>query len=334
MRFTRRHVQLVLGVLWILDGALQLQSFMFSTGFARDILAPAAEGQPGWVAAPMRFFADHIAQYPALLDTAFAVIQLALGVGLLLPRTARAAILASLGWALGVWWFGEGFGGLASGHATLVTGAPGAVVLYAILAAAAWPGRTTDRGQDASRRPVADWLPAAWAVIWVGGAVLQLLPGQNHAGDLAAQISGGADGAPGWLAATERVTGSILGHLGTGAVVVLVLLMAAIGLAAVIPGRVRTAAATAGTVLALAFWVVGQNLGELYSGQSTDPNSGPLLLLFAAALASCTAATARRSAAPARPRSTVTKPTRPQHAGIRYPLVPRTSHASTRGESP
>jgi hypothetical protein len=32
------------------------------------------------------------------------------------------------------------------------------------------------------------------------------------------------------------------------------------------------------------FWVLGQDLGQLYSGQATDPNSGPLIALMAIAL--------------------------------------------------
>ncbi len=53
MSITRRHLQITLGLLWLADGLLQLQPFMFTTGFAHQILAPAAHGQPGWVAGPV-----------------------------------------------------------------------------------------------------------------------------------------------------------------------------------------------------------------------------------------------------------------------------------------
>jgi hypothetical protein len=78
--------------------------------------------------------------------------------------------------------------------------------------------------------------------------------------------------------------------------------MAAVGLAALVPGRARAFAAAGGTVLALVFWLVGQNLGELYSGQSTDPNTGPLLVLLAVAILSCAPATEARSHAQPRQR--------------------------------
>ncbi len=45
-------------------------------------------------------------------------------------------------------------GGLASGNASLVTGAPGSVLLYAVLALAVWPQRD-DRATGATRVVVA-----------------------------------------------------------------------------------------------------------------------------------------------------------------------------------
>jgi len=311
MTITRRHVQVALGALWLLDGALQLQTFMFTAGFPNEILAPSGDGQPQWVSGPVSFFADHIAQHPAPYDAAMAVAQLALGVGFLLRPTVRAAIVASVLWSLGVWWFGEGLGGLASGHATLVTGAPGAVILYAVLAIAVWPPEASIGPRDVARHSVSAWLPAAWAALWLGGAALQLLPAQRHANDLATQIADGAHGAPGWLAATDRVAADVVRHLGAAGIAALVVLMAAVGLAALVPGRARVFAAAGGTVLALVFWLVGQNLGELYSGQSTDPNTGPLLVLLAVAILGCSPATEARSEAQQRQRQAPARRPRP-----------------------
>ena len=50
----------------------------------------------------------------------------------------------------------------------------------------------------------------------------------------------------------------------------------------------RMAAAAAGALAAAAFWILGQNIGQLYSGQATDPNTGPLIVLMAFALAGTT----------------------------------------------
>jgi hypothetical protein len=277
VRITRRHLQIALGLLWLLDGALQLQPFMLGTGFARQVIAPAGDGQPDFVAAPVHWAANVIAAHPVAWDVPFAGAQLLIGLGLLVPRTARLALVASLPWALGVWFFGEGLSGLASGHASLLTGAPGAALLYDVLALAAWPIR------DPSHEAPAPWLPLAWAVLWVGGAVFQALPGQNTGTAVAGEISGGADGAPGWLGRLDASVAGWTTRHGTAVVVGLVVLEALIGLAA-LHRRSRSPAVAAGFVLALAIWVVGQDLGQLYSGQATDPNAAPLIAVMAIAI--------------------------------------------------
>ncbi|MDX6511391.1 MAG: hypothetical protein QOE36_895, partial [Gaiellaceae bacterium] len=110
---TRRTLQVVLGLFWLLDGALQLQPFMLGTGFARQVIAPLAAGQPHFVAGPVHWAANLVAAHPVAWDVPFAAVQLLIGLGLLAPRTARLALAASLPWALGVWFFGEGLSGLA-----------------------------------------------------------------------------------------------------------------------------------------------------------------------------------------------------------------------------
>ena len=169
-RLSRRDLQIALGLAWLLDGALQAQPFMFTRGFATQVIAPAAQGQPRFVSAPVDWAASMVAAHPVAFNVPFAAVQLLLGVGLLVPRTARPALAASIAWALGVWCLGEGFSGLASGHASLITGAPGSALLLALLAGAAWPSR------HGSHVGPARWLPLAWAVLWMGAAVFQALP--------------------------------------------------------------------------------------------------------------------------------------------------------------
>jgi hypothetical protein len=237
---TRRRLQIALGLLWLLDAGLQAQPFMFTRGFATQVVAAGGRGQPGFVAEPVHWAATVIGAHPVAWNLAFFGVQLVLGLGLLVPRTARAALAASIAWALGVWYLGEGLSGMASGQASLTTGAPGSALLLAILAAAAWPDR---EGSEAAPAP---WLPVAWAVVWVGGAVFEALPAQG----------GGA-----LLVAAEYLTG--LGAL----------------------ARItRVPALTVGLALALAFWVDGQDFGGLAGGHATDPNSGVPLALMAVAL--------------------------------------------------
>jgi hypothetical protein len=44
-RATRRGVQVTLGAPWLVDAELQLQPFMFTADFTRQVLAPAEQGR-------------------------------------------------------------------------------------------------------------------------------------------------------------------------------------------------------------------------------------------------------------------------------------------------
>ena len=62
-------------------------------------------------------------------------IQIGLGIWLLAaPRgtLSRLAGLASVGWGLIVWVFGESFGGIFAPGLTWLTGAPGSVLVYVV----------------------------------------------------------------------------------------------------------------------------------------------------------------------------------------------------------
>ena len=274
VRITRRHLQIALGLVWLLDGALQLQPFMLRTSFARQIIDPTAAGQPHFVSGPIHWAANLIAAHPVAWDVPFAAIQLLIGLGLLVPRTARVSLAVSVAWALGVWYFGEGLSGLASGHTSLLTGGPGAALLYGVLAVAAWSSRASS-----DRRP-AHWLPLVWAVVWVGGAIFQALPGQNSGADVASAIPSGA---PGWLGRLDASVAGWTTHHGTFVVVALVVAEALIGLGT-LHWRSRVPAVAAGVVLALAIWVVAQDVGQLYSGQATDPNTALIIAILGVAI--------------------------------------------------
>jgi len=68
------------------------------------------------------------------------LLQIWIGVGLLNRRTVKLALAASLAWSLLVWWFGEGFGMLFMSMSKPLSGAPGAAILYLMVALAVWPG--------------------------------------------------------------------------------------------------------------------------------------------------------------------------------------------------
>jgi len=297
---SRRRLQIVLGLFWLLDGALQLQPFMFSKGFAQKVIAPSAIGQPAFVAAAVHVSVSMIGSHPVFFDAVFAAVQLVIGVGLLFTRTVRMALVASITWALGVWVFGEGLGGLGSG-ATFLVGAPGAVILYAVIGLAAWPRFELSRrdlgsngaqlrqrlsrwGERAHDEPPARWVSAAWTITWLLFAALQALPENTGARSLKAQLTANAANAPGWLAHAEDAIGVALRHQGSVPATALVVAEVAIGTLALRRGAPRRLAVLAGIALALAVWMLGQAFGQIPTGMGTDPNSGPLVALLGLAV--------------------------------------------------
>ena len=278
----RRWLQLGLAAIWLLDAVLQLQSFMFGQGFSHMLTGMAA-GNPAFIADPITWSARLVADHSTWTNAAFASVQLFLAVGIAWRPTVKVALAASIPWALGVWWVGEGLGGVLAGTANPVMGAPGAVVIYALLAVLLWP---TDRdGPFEAARPVGA-TPARllWLILWGSLAWFAIGPAASRASQaMRNMIAGMASGEPGWLASLDRNAAHQVAGQGTTVAVILavVLGLVAAGVFLPVPGA-RAALVLAGLVAAV-IWVVGENFGGIFSGSGTDPNSGPLLMLLAAA---------------------------------------------------
>ena len=278
----RRLLQLALAGLWLLDGVLQYQAFMFSKGFS-DMLAGSAAGNPGVIARPITWNAALVGHHLALLNALFATVQLLLGIGIAWRPTVRVALAASVAWSLGVWWLGEGFGMVLAGAASPVNGAPGAVILYALLAVLLWPtdrpGRTAPF--TAARAVGAPVARALWLVLWLSLVWFALLPGNRAPQALHDMIAGMADGEPGWLAALDRGAASLVAHQGLAASVVLAIALVIVAAGVYLPARYANGVLVLAIVIAAVTWVFGEALGVILTGGGTDPNSGPLLALLA-----------------------------------------------------
>ena len=136
---SQRAFQVVLGLFWILDAALQFQPFMFGRGFVENNILANASRQPFVLGDFITHIGNFVSPDIAVWNTFFALIQLFIGVGLLFRRTVRPALAVSFFWVLGVWVIGEGLGMLLTGTATALTGAPGSVFVYGLLGIMAWP---------------------------------------------------------------------------------------------------------------------------------------------------------------------------------------------------
>jgi hypothetical protein len=278
----RRWLQLGLAAIWLLDAVLQLQSFMFGKGFSQ-LLAASASGNPWFVADPITWSARLIANHPTWTNAAFASVQLFIGAGIAWRPTVKVALAASIPWALGVWWFGEGFGGVLNGTANPVMGGPGAVLIYAILAVLLWP---TDRnGPFEAARPLGA-TPArlVWLILWGSLAWFSIGPAASRTSQATrTMIAAMASGEPGWLASLDRNAANLVAGEGTtvGVILAVVLSLVAVGVFLPVPGA--RAAQVLAVLVAVVIWVVGENFGGILTGSGTDPNTGPLLMLLAAA---------------------------------------------------
>jgi hypothetical protein len=280
----RRVLQLILAATWLLDGMLQYQSFMYTKAFGQMIGGSAA-GNPGVIARPISWNAALVEHHLVLLNTVFATIQLLLGLGIAYRPTVRVALAASMVWSLGVWWFGEGLGGVLSGGANPVSGAPGAVIIYALLAVLLWP---TD-GPGAAVPFVAAraiGAPAArllWLVLWGSLAYFALTPANRAPQALHDIIAGMTGGEPGWVAGLERHAAAVLVHQGLTASIVLAVALIVVALGVFLPPPLGRGALILALVVAAFIWVFGEAFGQILTGDGTDPNSAPLLALLALA---------------------------------------------------
>ena len=293
----RRRLQIGLGVVWVVNAALQYQPYMFSRGFVTKIVDPASSGNPAAIASSVTGAGRILLHDVVLFNAAFATIQLAIGLGLLWRPTVKAALAGTIAWGLAVWLFGEGLGGILTGSASPLTGAPGAAVLYVLLAVLIWPRHAPLEGLTAERRSAASgpgasvaassplgprWSRLSWLLLW-GSSAYFLLQAQVRApGHLSSTIAGMTGGEPGWLASIDRSAAYAVGSSGGVVSVVLAITFLLVGLAVSIPAATRPALALA-IMSAAAIWVLTENVGGIFTGTGTDPNTGPLLILLAAA---------------------------------------------------
>jgi cytochrome oxidase Cu insertion factor (SCO1/SenC/PrrC family) len=285
----RRLLRIGFGIIWIFDGLLQAQPAM-AAGLPSQVIAPAAASSPSWVQHLVNWAGTSWSYHPVQAGAAAVWIQVGLGAWLIAAPSgwaSRMAGLASAGWGLVVWIFGEAFGGIFAPGLTFLFGAPGAVLFYCAagsllaLPEARWHSARLGRQ-----------ILAGLGLFLAGMAVLQAWPGRGF-------WQGRLHGQPGTLAAMVRSMAStpqphFLSALVSGFAnfdeahgfavnVIAVLALAAIGTVFVSAGFAATAfqtgrprlirpALAALLVLCLADWVLIEDLGFL-GGVGTDPNS-------------------------------------------------------------
>lgn len=311
---SKRTILVALGAFWILDGILQFQPKMFGIDFYTMIFQPAAQGQP----APLASLINDVSKFLMLPNAKltsvagvwkvwnflFASLQVLIGVGLFFRKTVRPAIVTMVVWSFLVWVLSEGMGMIPTWTASALTGAPGSVTIYALLGLMVWPtekkeGTATGiESAGVASGPFGPLFPVlTWATLWGLFAVLFLIPANRGSSAINAAIAGAAPGEPGWYAHFLDWVAKGFTTSGTEWAWVLAAASLVIGLGPLLSRR-PTIFLAAGALLEIAFWVTGQALGGVLTGVGTDPNTGPLMVVLAIALAPTAVLAAGRAPAP------------------------------------
>jgi hypothetical protein len=275
----RRLLRMGFGLLWLFDGILQTQPAI-PTGLPSQVVEPTAGMSATWVQHLVRLGENAWIAHPVPAACAAVWIEIGLGIWLLAaPRGALSRLggLASVGWGLIVWVFGESFGGIFAPGLTWLTGAPGSVLVYVvagILIALPWRAWASPR--------LGQLTLAGLGLFLAVMAGLQAQPGLGYwrgrsygqPGPLATMVQSMAQTPqPGFLSRWVAAFGTFDQAHGFAVNLFAVAALAAVG-AAFLSGRRRMIrpGLIAFTVLCLADWVLIQDLGFL-GGVGTDPNS-------------------------------------------------------------
>jgi hypothetical protein len=171
---------------------------------------------------------------------------------------------------------------LLTGGASPLTGAPGAALLYVAAGLVCWPREPRAGSKRGGRVPAL--LPdrrarIAWSAIWLGCALLWLLPANDRAGAVHDAIAGAPSGA-GWLSRLLDAAATATSGQGTMIAIVLAVASATIGIAILYGWRPQAFLAMQIGLLGL-YWVLGQGLGGIFTGQATDVGTAPPMILLA-----------------------------------------------------
>jgi hypothetical protein len=284
MLISQKLLRRILGVLWLVDGILQVQPQMFTANMINSVLVPTLSDQPAPVAASLHAITLLIAQHLVFFNLLIAIVQAEIGIFLIAGLWVRGTIILSCVWALIVWYGGEGMNMLLTGQASVLTGAPGAVLLYPLVGLLIYPRRAQPSGEGEDGLIRRAHFRRVLAGFWIFAALLQVQPFWWQHG----QLAGAVDDMTGMVGKLNAILlDPILVPLSRlmvpleaplNVALILLFLGLGLGLALVRTGRVRPLLVCS-LALSLLIWWLAQGFGMLFTGQATDFNSG-LLIIF------------------------------------------------------
>lgn len=316
MLLSQRRLRVILGGLWLVDGVLQLFPQMWTANMINGIMVPIEQGQPGAIASSLHVIITTTSAHLVLVNLVISVVQVMLGLLLISGRLVKEAILGSIVWALIVWYGGEGMSMLLTGTGSILTGAPGAVLLYPVLGLAVYPraGAVSRGGWGAATPSAASQTAASQnrtavdsgdegivsrqvlrrvlAGFWLLAAVLQLQPywwttTVGEPGPISQAIGNlvGQGGLNGVLVDPLLSRLALLtaqSEVVLNSVLLVVFLALGMGLLGARQRQLRPLL-LACIVVSLLIWYSTQAFGMILTGMATDFNSGLLLVVLALA---------------------------------------------------
>jgi hypothetical protein len=121
-----------------------------------------------------------------------------------------------------------------------------------------------------------------WAVVWLLMGAMWLLPANSSPNAVGRALVAAPSGVH-WLASLQRSVGAAAAGHGWWIAIGLAAVSATVAIGVLLGRLERPLLAIAGLV-ALGYWVLGEGFGGVLTGQATDPNTGPLLVLLCASL--------------------------------------------------
>lgn len=272
----------VLGVLWLADALVKILIPFGgrAAGQWYGQIMMAMTGPPGlhhFLARETNLFAAH-----PFLWWLPAGVELCAGGWLVARPRSRRALAVSAAWAIVVWVAGEGMGGLLGGVSSVLTGYPGAALLYAVAAAVLFPRREPrEEAAAAAEAGVLGlyWSRVTWLALWIAAAYFTALPQTGQSG-LVFMLFTSESEAPGPLRSLDAAE---LRWLSIGNTTILGIAVAVTCLAVgftVFLGVLPRLFLSLSALIALAGWVAVENLGGILTGSTTDAGTGPVLILL------------------------------------------------------
>lgn len=280
---TRNAVKYMLGSLWLIDGILQMQPQM-PFGFSHFVVLPAIQSLPGPISTIL---------YPAVMvwnshgivfDALASTIQLFIGACFILSRSTRVisiTAVVSMIWGVVIWVMAEGMGAVFQSSLSLISGFPGAALIYVIVSALLL-SRLSDNGIKA-------YLRGFLFVFFILSAIIQALPFEGYwsPGALSSIPSGMVLATQPVILSTLHLKFSIwLSHNYVIWNTLFSLTFLVTGILWILRSK---ASAMVTAVLMLFIWFLGQDFG-VFGMYGTDPNTGLPVILFSFAAAGILAA--------------------------------------------